>query len=220
MALRSSPFLGCWGVLLMLASAALDAGGWAVITVKDLPDHVVVGRPVTLTYAVRQHGRELLNGLNGRVEMRSGARSIPTAATAALEPGHYSASVTLPYAGDWTIEIHSGFSGGITSSQTLSIQAIGPAEQPPVVSESERGRRLFAGKGCVTCHVHKSVESGLVPVGPDLTARRYQPAYLERFLAHPTQTETAKLGSQMPDLDLRDAEIASLVAFLNAGGKS
>ena len=45
MALRSIPFLGCWGVLLVLASAALDAGGWAVITVKDLPDHVVVGKP-------------------------------------------------------------------------------------------------------------------------------------------------------------------------------
>ena len=32
-----------------LAAVALEAGGWVVITVTDLPDHVVVGKPVTLT---------------------------------------------------------------------------------------------------------------------------------------------------------------------------
>jgi len=205
----------CCGVVLTLASTLVDAGGWAVITVKDLPDHVVVGTPVTLTYAVRQHGRQLLSGLDGRLELRAGTRLIRADAIAAPEVGYYSATFTLPHSGDWTVDIHSGFSAGTTSSRRITIQAIGPTGQVPLVSETERGRRLFVGKGCVTCHVHRSVESGLVPVGPDLTARRYQTAYLQRFLAHPTQTETAKFGSEMPDLDLRESEIASLTAFLN-----
>ncbi len=206
----------CSGVLVVLSAVALGAGGWAVITVKDLPDFVVVGRPVTLVYAVRQHGRQLLSGLDGRLEIRSGPHRVLSAATATSEPGHYSANFTLPYAGNWTIDIHSGLGGATISSRIITIQAIGPAAQIPLVSETERGRRLFAGKGCVTCHVHKDVESGLVPVGPDLTARRYEPAYLQRFLAHPMQTPTAKFGSEMPDLRLRDTEIASLVAFINA----
>ncbi len=220
MALRSIPFLGCWGVLLVLASAALDAGGWAVITVKDLPDHVVVGRPVTLTYAVRQHGRELLGGLDGRLEIRAGAHLVRTAATAAPENGHYSSTFTLPYAGNWTIDIVSGWASG-TSGSRLAIQAIEPEARVPVVTETERGQRLFTAKGCVTCHIHGAVEGLNISSGaPELTSKRYPPEYLKRFLAHPPQPQRGQPGSAMPDLKLRDTEIASLVAFLNAGGKS
>lgn len=215
MTLRHIPFLTCSGVLVVLLSAALDAGGWAVITVKDLPDYVIAGRPFTLTYAVRQHGRDLLNGLNGRLEIRNGRHLVRAAAAATSEPGHYSASLTLPDAGNWTMDIHSGFGGATGSTSKINIEAIEPDARVPVVTETKRGQRLFAGKGCVTCHVHKNVESGFVPVGPDLTARRYQPAYLQSFLAHPTKTETAKSGSQMPDLDLLASEINSLVAFIN-----
>jgi hypothetical protein len=219
MASRSIPFLSCSSLLLVLASAALDAGGWAVITVKDLPDYVVVGRPVTLTYAVRQHGRELLNGLNGRLEMRRGAYFVPTAATAASEPGHYSATFTLPYAGNWSIDIVSGWASGISGSK-LTIQAIEPEAQVPVVTEVERGHRLFTAKGCVTCHLHGAVEGPHISIGaPELTSKRHQPEYLKRFLANPPQPQAGQQPGGMPDLELRHTEIASLVAFINAGGK-
>jgi hypothetical protein len=36
-----------------LTTAALDAGGWAVITVVRTPDTVVAGEPVTVTYKGR-----------------------------------------------------------------------------------------------------------------------------------------------------------------------
>ena len=55
-----------------LTTAALDAGGWAVITVVRTPDTVVAGEPITVTYAARQHGQTLLNGLRGQIEARSG----------------------------------------------------------------------------------------------------------------------------------------------------
>jgi hypothetical protein len=44
---------------------------------------------------------------------------------------------------------------------------------------------------------------------------------LRRFLANPTQSEPFEPGRwQMPDLNLHDREIASLVAFLNAEPRS
>ena len=87
MASRSIRLL-CSAGLLVLSATALNAGGWVVITVKDLPDYVVVGKPVTVTYAVRQHGKHLLNGLDGRLEMRSGAHAISAAATATRNPAN------------------------------------------------------------------------------------------------------------------------------------
>ena len=54
-----------WPGVLLLGVIPMPMGGWAVTTVEDFPDHVIAGRPVTLTYRVRQHGVELLDGLNG-----------------------------------------------------------------------------------------------------------------------------------------------------------
>ena len=82
-------------VVVLLAAAVLGAGGWAVITVVRTPDTVAVGEPVTVTYAVRQHGQQLLNGLNGRIEARFGGTVFPAAATALAEDGHYAATLTL-----------------------------------------------------------------------------------------------------------------------------
>lgn len=187
-----------------------------VITVTDLPDHVVVGKSVTLTYAVRQHGRHLLGSLAGRIEARAGADVVRTAAVPASEPGYYSATLTLPYAGDWKVDILSGFSGQLNGSR-ITLQAIDRGQSAPAVSEAERGQRLFVAKGCITCHVHGAVEGRSTSAGPALTAKRYQPEYLKRFLAHPPQPEPFEPGRwQMPDLKLHDRDIASLMAFINA----
>src|SRR5688572_25393708 len=121
---RSVRFL-CSGVLVVLASAGPGAGGWAVITVKDLPDYAVVGRPLTLTYAVRQHGQHLLGGLDGRLELRAGGRLIQADASASPETGHYSATFTLPEPGKWTVDIKTGWADG-TSGARLTLQAIEP----------------------------------------------------------------------------------------------
>jgi len=206
----------CSGVLLTLAVVGLNAGGWVVITVTDVPDDVVVGKPFTLAYAVRQHGMHLLGNLTGSIEARAGATVLRTAAVAASAPGYYSATLTFPRTGDWTIDIFSGFGGQLSGSR-ITLHVIEPARPSPAVSEPERGRRLFVAKGCVTCHVHGAVESRSTSAGPPLTAKRYQPEYLKRVLAHPPQAEPFEPGRwQMPDLKLHDKDIASLVAFINA----
>src|SRR2546421_1275017 len=64
-------------LLLVPAIAAVSAasrylGGWAVVTVDELPDYATVRQPLKLSFIVRQHGMRPLDGLRPRVEARSG----------------------------------------------------------------------------------------------------------------------------------------------------
>ncbi len=192
--------------LLLLPTLAL--GGWAVITVEDLPDYVVAGQPLTLTFMVRQHGRTPLSGLSPRVEATSAGLEANAAAVAGDRTGRYQATLTLPQAGNWTITIHSGFMNSKTTLLPLPAVAAG---SPPTLAlpEPERGARLFVAKGCVTCHVQ-------IAVGPDLSGKRFDPEFLRRFLADPsTLPPSAGATFGMPNLSLKAAEIAALVAYLN-----
>lgn len=200
---------------LLTTLATANAGGWAVITVEDLPNEIVVGRPVTLTYAVRQHGRTLLNGLRGSMEAQASGQTIREAAVSGENTGRYSVTFTLPRPGTWTITIRSGFGNNAVTLRPLPVVNPGrvAASDPP----ADRGLRLFVAKGCVTCHVHPDVAgSGEVKVGPDLTGRRFDADYLRRFLADPNiATTRGPDGFAMPNLDLAPVEIAALTAFIN-----
>jgi len=200
---------------LFLASVIAAAiGGWAVITVEQLPDYVTAGRPVTLSFTVRQHGVTRLSGLKPSIEARSGDLTTTATASPGRETGQYASTLTLPRAGEWTITIHSGFLDRQVTLLPLSVIAPGAAT-PPSPSEPERGRRLFVAKGCVTCHVHREVAgSGVVAVGPELTNHPLPMDYLKQFLANPAiapQSGTVR----MPDLGLAPQEIAALAAFLS-----
>ena len=206
----------CSCVLLAASVAAMEAGGWVVITVTDLPDHVVVGEPLTVTYAVRQHGMRLLSGLSGHVEARLRTAVVRADAVPLQEVGHYSATLTFPDAGNWVVEISSGFGGQLNSSR-IALNAIERDRLPLAVSPEERGRQLFVAKGCITCHVHRAIDGRSTSAGPSLTGKRYRLEPLMQFLAHPPQSEPFEPGRwQMPDLKLRDREISALAAFLKA----
>src|SRR6187401_899772 len=61
--------------VLLSAAVAIPAGGyafggWAVVTVENPPERLVVGVPYTLEFSVRQHGMTLLDGLRGQVEAK------------------------------------------------------------------------------------------------------------------------------------------------------
>jgi len=181
-------------------------GGWAVTTVDELPDYVEAGKPFTLSYVVRAHGREPLASLKGHVEGSSGASRLSARATAA-RGGRYSVSLSLPQPGDWTLVIHNGF--GPQKVKLLPIRAVAAGTNAAPLADHVRGERLFVAKGCVTCHVEYDV-------GPRLDGRRFESRYLAQFLADPKPTANLRSNqSPMPDLGLKDAEISSLVAFLN-----
>jgi mono/diheme cytochrome c family protein len=208
------PRLG-WVALLLVPVLVAFAGGWAVITVDDLPDQVVAGEHLDLSFVVRQHGFTRMPNVMPQVVARSGGVDTRVAAVHRAN-GRYVATLRVPASGEWTLTIESGWG---KSNVTLAPIKVVPAGTRVVASTSdfERGRRLFIAKGCVTCHVHGGVSgSGVASTGPELTDRRYAGEYLPRILASPPTTPSRPNGPTMPNLELRPVEIAALVAFINA----
>lgn len=201
---------------------AFTFGGWAVITVDSLPEYAVAGKPTTLTYTVRQHGMTLLGGLRPYVVARNGS-AVLEAKAGETSPSHYSATMTLPRDGAWTIDIRSGFMNSTMSTPLMPLRVVAddsPAPQP--LPAALRGKHLFVAKGCVTCHVHpETPDWQSVNAGPNLTGRRYVPEILASFLDDPEKSpisqNTPRTGVRMPKLGLDPREIGALVAFVNGG---
>jgi mono/diheme cytochrome c family protein len=205
------PFAFLLPAAVLLAAATITAGGWAVTTVDDLPDQIEAGKPVTLTYTVRQHGQHPLAGLRGGVEARLGTLNVRADARAGRKTGQYVATLTLPRAGDWELTIHSGFMNSHVTLLPVRAVPAGSAALAPL-PKADRGERLFVAKGCVTCHGSQ--------LAPPLVPNKYQADFLRQILVDPsTMPRSGKYTIEMPDLGLSQPEIAALVAFINDGAR-
>jgi hypothetical protein len=223
--------LGTLGAGLVASTVAfMSMGGWAVVTISKIPDAWIAGKPLQLTWQVRQHGVTRLDGLHPILEARAGSRRITGTTWAFEEDGQkgYRGTITFPQPGVWQVTINSGFGRSravlfpwrvVDSVRTVRgtveehLKTIGI--QP--LSEPERGRRMFAAMGCVTCHTHRDVPitGDVSDFGPDLTNSRFPADYLARFLANPS-IKPATNGKRMPSPGLREKDIAPLIAFINA----
>jgi len=205
---------------------AFAFGGWAVITLDKLPEYIVAGTPVTISFAVRQHGMTLLGGLHPFVSARSGT-TVVDATMSARPDSHYVATLTLPRDGVWVIDIRSGFMNTTMTTPLMPMRVVAAdAPAPAPMADALRGKHLFVAKGCVTCHVHpETPEWQSINVGPNLTGRRYVPEVLAAFLDDPEKSSLSKASGnattasfvRMPRLGLDSREITSLVAFVNGG---
>ncbi len=213
--------------LALLASGVVSAvaftfGGWAVITVEDVPEYLEAGKPTRIAFRVRQHGQNGLEGLEPKVSLRSGmTRSSVMAVGSSDRNGRYVATVTAPKAGEWTVRIESGFGPGTLTLRPIRAVAAGSAPPAPL-AQAERGHQLFVAKGCVTCHVRGDDGDESMNAGPALTGRSYPAANLAKFLADPSASPLSPAKSprgKMPNLELKEGEIASLVAFINSERK-
>src|SRR6266545_1275141 len=167
--------------------AAVRLGGWAVVTLENPPEYLVAGKPLDVDFSVRQHGFTLRSDLKPSIEARSGMRRVSGTVRGLQRPGGYRATITVPKTGEWQIAINSGW--GRQDGKLLPLRAIeSTASAPAPLEEPERGRLLFAAKGCVTCHVHGGVDitGELQGTGPDLTGRRFPAQYLVQFFADPS----------------------------------
>jgi hypothetical protein len=212
---------------LLLITAAVYAGGWAIITVNDFPDYGVAGKSVTVTFSVRQHGVTLTDGLKPVAFVRTpGQRSLKIDAQSTKRTGEYRFDLQFTEPGDWTISIDSGFlfqmikevpNDNPKSPQagfvTIPLRVIPADSVPPVISARQHGENLFNLKGCAGCHG--------TGIGPTLienasTAKHLVPEYVKRVLADPEATfkyQERQYG-QMPNLNLKTEEIAALTEFL------
>jgi mono/diheme cytochrome c family protein len=199
-----------------ISASAYTFGGWAVVTVDDLPDYLTVGQPTRIAFAVRQHGMMLMSEVRPEITATDGKITVLGTNPMSSAAGRFAGNLVVPHAGKWTITVNSGW--GKSAATLYPVPAIVPGAAPPVPTPvAERGQRLFVAKGCATCHVHGSVEgSGFVKVGPELTPKRYVASFLARFLADPSIQQTPGLQAKMPNLELKPAEISALVAFINS----
>jgi mono/diheme cytochrome c family protein len=217
--------------LVLVVAAFSRSGGWAVVSVANVPDAWVAGEPLELSWTVRQHGNAHIPGLEPELEARSGSRRVSGTIAGASRDGRagYRGTITFPEPGDWQVTVRSGFGRSravlvpwrvvnLASRPGGSVDARLAASGVQPLGSVERGRRLFAAKGCVTCHVHRAVgiTGEVANVGPDLTDRRFSDDYLKRFLADPSIKPPSN-GERMPNPGLQDQDIAQLVAFINAG---
>jgi hypothetical protein len=203
-------------VVVLLTSTVTHGGGWCSITVNNMPEYFVAGKPVALSFVVRAHGVTPVDGMKTAVKARMGSQkeidfvSGPTGKT-----GEYKAVVTLPTPGEWVLRIDSGYMGIPFDLVPMKAIAAG-ASPPPPISEIERGERLFVMSGCIGCHENADVRSiNLTKIGPTLTGKRYPTDMLKAFLADPSKTWDRSRDSQMPNLHLTAQDIDSIVAFLN-----
>jgi hypothetical protein len=200
-------------------TAAFASGGWATITVEDLPDAIVAGEATQLAFTIRQHGVEPMSDRKPVVEWSQGSIRERVSARREGAAGRYVARMVAPRLGEWTVVIDSDYHESRVTLLPL-LATGGGTHAPPTLSPRERGRRLFVAKGCVTCHVRSDVPgSGGVAVGPDLTEPRTTDEYLARILADPSIV-AQRTQWDMPDLDLKPHEISALVAYLNGAASA
>jgi cytochrome c553 len=77
---------------------------------------------------------------------------------------------------------------------------------------AERGEAAFKANGCYGCHM---IGKFGTPIGPDLSrvGRKYPPEYMTRWLRDPAAQRPA---AHMPALELSDADIGALAAYLGS----
>ena len=205
----------------LLMGAATHSGGWAVLTVHELPTHLVASQPQTITFTVRQHGAELMRGPEAWVTVRTAGRmsrpqrvdAIPT-----RNPGEYSATIAPETPGRVTLQLHGNPRMEDVALRPLAVVAAGaPA---PAIDAYERGRDLFVAKGCVTCHVKSDdpemLERRSVAVGPALGGRRFDAAWLTTKISDPAVNRVRYSDYVvMPRLEMTADEVGALVSYLN-----
>ena len=208
--------------LLALITVAY-AGGGDLVTLKDFPDFAVAGKPLNLTFKVWVPSLDPLTNLQPVVRAKGLNGRVVKARAEAGAAEEYTAVLNFPEPGDWVITIDTEYEGASTLPPLKVIAPGTPAPTP--YSAATRGLRLFTIKGCNGCHLHEGVNDGRI-YGPDLTGKRFAPEYLRKFLADPSITPAPEVvcsrdryycGSPyaMPNLNLKDAEIEALVAFIN-----
>jgi cytochrome c2 len=83
----------------------------------------------------------------------------------------------------------------------------------PAIAPEAMGEALFVAKGCIQCHTNDNVKmaENMLSIGPDITFVKRSPEYLQAWLTDPSSLKT---DTQMPNLHLSEAEIDTLIAFL------
>jgi mono/diheme cytochrome c family protein len=209
--------------LVLVAAAPSPFGGWAVITVHDLPEYLRVGTPARLEFTIRQHGMTPMNDRSPVVKMKGVgdgwlSRGQRFNAARVADAGRYAALITPDDTGSVEITIDADWYAAQVT--LLPMRVVARGQDVAALAAPERGRQLFVATGCVTCHMKSDDarlgERDVIPAGPALTGRQFPVEWLAQKLADPARLRVGTgQGTVMPTLGLAEHEIAALVSYVN-----
>jgi len=139
------------GLLFVVPSAL--AGGWAVVTLDELPAEVRQSESLRLGFMVRQHGQTATNEVKPYMEARNtGTGEVFRAEGRQEGPvGHFVVEVTFPSAGSWEWAIvPAPFEGTpLPALQVLpaAVQQVRPETAPFAVPQPNSGRSVLRWAG-------------------------------------------------------------------------
>jgi len=148
--------------LLLTTALIAQAGGWAVITLDELPAQITAGQALSIGFTVRQHGQTLRSDLEPivRFDRADTKESFQVTAQRQGAEGHYLAQIKFPSAGQWNWRVDIEEFGMITQPMPMltvqSAQAGTDAAkiQLPFLSKILEFiaalRRAVAGQGSAT----------------------------------------------------------------------
>ena len=210
----------------LVAATPTTFGSWAVVTMQEWPEYLEVGKPSTLAFKIRSHGKWLLDDRSPTVRLANTNpgflarlfRRDRVAAVNGSEVGLYEVTITPEDTGEVSLVIDTDVARW--KVQLLPLRVVAAGHTPSPLAAHERGRQLFVAKGCATCHAKQDdpalADWQLMSVGPPLTGRTFPADWLAQKLADPAQYRDAATNDfVMPDLALDEREIAALVSFLN-----
>ncbi|TMC46968.1 MAG: hypothetical protein E6J26_11775 [Chloroflexi bacterium] len=125
------------GLTLVLTTSLSNAGGWAVVTLDQVPGGVMANQPFGVSFAVRQHGRTLLGGLSPKITLNyseAGSSTVIYARPVSDKTGWYQAAIILPKPGAWTWSIDA-FGAFPQPMPTLTVGAPAPVDKSERVVE-------------------------------------------------------------------------------------
>jgi hypothetical protein len=128
--------LGLALVLALIFAIPVFAGGWAVISLDELPTSVVAGEPLTIGFTVLQHGKTPMDGLYPTVTatLLKDTQFVVNAEPEG-KPGHYTATLTFPKDGDWSWSIQAFTMDQAMPTLSVAAPVAGVASQLVVKSE-------------------------------------------------------------------------------------
>ena len=212
---------------LLIAATPESYGGWATVTLLEVPEYLEVGTATTISFKIRQHGKTVMwdrepslilpsVGPLARVFKRDRVR-----AQKSQTWGVYEATITPKTPGELPITIDLDFLG--LQVALLPFRVVARESGAVMPSDAERGRQLFVAKGCVSCHAKldndQNAKFRFADFGPSLVCRTFPVDFLAMKIKNPAVGRNAQEGSVvMPQLELDRSEVETLVRYVNGGG--
>lgn len=137
-------------VVLLFAAVPAFAGGWAVVTMDEMPGEIHAGEPTVFTFMVRQHGETPVHFLYGdealpitpilQATNSETGDSVRVEAVRGEEVGRFTVEVTFPSEGTWDWMISPNPLGGegvfpqltVLAPVAVNTTVEEAVEQPPV----------------------------------------------------------------------------------------